>query len=178
MGSSSISRSSDLSRVVLNTIKEYNQYITYAMEPFKNFTSQDQGKIYKIWRNRNDVSICPAESIKAYIARTAKFRKNDDKEVLFITTKKPYTPLSAQRISKITLGLMRSSGIDTNIFKAHSLRSASSSLAINNGIPIEEVMRQGRWKSRRVFEEFYNRSSRPLNFSEAIFASSTSQPTN
>ena len=46
-------------------------------------------------------------------------------------------------------------GIDNNIFKAHSVRSASTSAAVDVGISISEVLEAADWSSASTFEKFY-----------------------
>ena len=44
---------------------------------------------------------------------------------------------------------------NTNVFAAHSIRSASTSAAIKQ-IPLETIMKSAGWHSDRIFQKFYN----------------------
>src|SRR5690606_7009381 len=44
-------------------------------------------------------------------------------------------------------------------FTPRSLRSAASSAAIDDGVPMEKVLMQGRWSSKEMFKKFYYRAT-------------------
>ena len=75
--------------------------------------------------------------------------------------------ISTQTIAKDTMKTMGLAGIDINKFKSHSTIIAAASKALDKGASIDEVMTAGRWKSRTVFDLFYNRS-RGLNIANLI----------
>ena len=43
-------------------------------------------------------------------------------------------------------------------YSGGSVRMAAASAAVDNGVPIDEVLRTGRWSSWLVFNQFYNRA--------------------
>ena len=43
-------------------------------------------------------------------------------------------------------------------YSGGSVRMAAASAAVDNGVPIDEVLRTGRWSSWLVFNKFYNRA--------------------
>ena len=47
---------------------------------------------------------------------------------------------------------------DITGYSGGSVRMAAASAAIDSGVPIDEVLRTGRWSSWLVFNKFYNRS--------------------
>ena len=53
---------------------------------------------------------------------------------------------------------MELTGIDVEKFKSHSTCMSVASKALDKGISMDEVMRAGRWRSKTVFDRFYNRS--------------------
>ena len=53
---------------------------------------------------------------------------------------------------------MRISGVDTDIFKPHSCRSASTSKAHITGVSIENILKCGQWSSDSTFYKFYCRT--------------------
>jgi site-specific recombinase XerD len=66
-------------------------------------------------------------------------------------------------VSQVTVAnwvkkLLAGAGIDTSIYKAHSLRSASSTYAVQQGISIQEVKKDAHWSlSSDTFEQYYYR---------------------
>ena len=63
---------------------------------------------------------------------------------------------------------MLSSGIDCDNYKAHSVRSASTSRAKNCQIPIQEIMKTAGWSSARTFCQFYDKKVEDTDCSSAI----------
>jgi hypothetical protein len=60
------------------------------------------------------------------------------------------------------------SGIDTEIFKAHSVRSASTTAAAMAGITTNDILKAADWSSVMVFQQFYHTSSQ---FGKAVLSS-------
>ena len=52
---------------------------------------------------------------------------------------------------------MSLAGIDINRFKSHSTRIAAVLKALDRGALVNKVMKTGQWKSKTVFDLFYNR---------------------
>ena len=42
-------------------------------------------------------------------------------------------------------------GINTNVYKPHSCRSASTSKVRDNGVSIRDILKRGYWKSQNTF---------------------------
>ncbi|KAJ8917898.1 hypothetical protein NQ315_002590 [Exocentrus adspersus] len=113
--------------------------------------------------------ICVARTLKFYLTSTSAVRKGN--EFLFLTYKKPYHRATAQTISRWLKDVLGRSGIDTSVFKAHSVRHASTSAAFRAGANIECIRNAAGWSEKsNVFAKFYNR---PLclaeNFAEKVF---------
>ena len=65
--------------------------------------------------------------------------------------------LGAERIAKRLLNVMRDAGIDTQIFKAHSLRGATATHLLARGVPAHMVQARGQWGSAKTMDDYYNR---------------------
>ena len=48
-------------------------------------------------------------------------------------------------------------GINTDLFKAHSSRSASSSKASVVGTPLVEILKRGSWSYHSTWQRFYDK---------------------
>jgi hypothetical protein len=66
-------------------------------------------------------------------------------------------PLGTERIAKLVKNIMRDNGFPPDM-GAHSLRGAVATFLLGQGVPAEEVMRIGGWRSRDVFNDFYARA--------------------
>ena len=83
--------------------------------------------------------LCPAETLKAYEERTHTLREGST--TLFLTTIKPHTPVASSTIARWLKSLLGKAGIDTAIFKAHSVRGASTTTAANAGVTTSDILK-------------------------------------
>jgi len=61
------------------------------------------------------------------------------------------------------------SGIDTNIFKGHSFRRASTSKAVSVGVPLDVVLKAADWKNVSNFAKLYQRQTCTVGqFAQAV----------
>lgn len=117
-------------------------------------------------------NICPATALVGYMNKTKNIRSHANR--LFITFKRPYHAASSQSISRWIKQTLEDSGINTNIFSAHSTRHASTSLAERQGINIDIIRKTAGWtKSSCSFAKFYNRPivGNDLEFAKTILQS-------
>ena len=100
----------------------------------------------------NDENLCVVKTLKEYIEKTKTLRKNDE---LLLTTQKPHNPASKSTIAGWIKLVLRLSGVDMNIYSAHSTRGASTS-AVATRVPIDTIMKTAGWKKECTFRKFYN----------------------
>lgn len=125
---------------------------------------------------RENLSICPATVVQAYIDKTSSLRQNQLDDHLFISFRKPHKKVSSQTLAHWVKKVLEDSGIDISIFGAHSTRHASTSAAHRLGINLEVVRKAAGWSNTsNVFLRYYNRDViNPVNsdFASAIFTDS------
>ena len=66
---------------------------------------------------------------------------------------------------------MQLSGIDTNLFKSHSVHGAAASKAKLSGVSIQDILKVADWATERTFATFYNKPLQSIdqsNFGEAV----------
>ncbi len=85
-------------------------------------------------------------------------------EAFFRTLECHSRPLTSERLAKLVLLLMNRLGLDTDLFKAHSLRGAAASFALGMGASPQFVRQRGAWRSDVVFDEHYGRGHQLLNW--------------
>ena len=106
--------------------------------------------------------MCPKCTLAAYIMRTKTLRTiqpNTTCSKLFISYIKPHKPVSTDTLARWIKSVLSSSGIDTAVFKAHSVRSASTSHAYNNlGVSVADILRTADWTNEKTFRKYYLRS--------------------
>lgn len=116
----------------------------------------------------NEPNLCVAKTLIEYLNKTKDVRLQNS-EFLFLTYKKPHHPCSTQTLSRWIKDILNNSGIDTNIYKGHSTRHASTSAAARKGVNVEIIRQAAGWSSNsKIFANFYNR---PLKENLCQFAS-------
>ena len=55
--------------------------------------------------------------------------------------------------------MLKLSGIDVTLFKAHSVRSASTSALYSRGANLSEILQMANWSNERTFNRFSKRSN-------------------
>ena len=108
--------------------------------------------------------LCPVHTLKAYEERTASFREGQGSSALFLTTIKPHSPAASSTIARWLKSLLGKAGIDTAIFKAHSVRGAAATSAHNAGITTGDILNAADWSTQSVFQKFYYKPSRNTGF--------------
>lgn len=149
----------DLNSLVISE----EEYVFHVLDHTK--TSKPGQPYYKLKIIPYNINpnICPLACLIEYIKRTKPLRGSNTK--LFISYVKPFKPVSRDTISRWTNTVLDQSGVDTNVYKAHSTRAASTSKATRGNVPIDQVMANAGWKSAQTFFKFYNK---PLESSASV----------
>lgn len=115
---------------------------------------------------KNNLKICPASTLQCYLGRTLNNRRNV--KSLFISHKRPFKAVRTPTLSRWVKEILNRSGIDTDIFSAHSTRHASTSAAHRKGINIDLLRKTVSWSEKsETFRRFYNL---PLSANKDAFA--------
>lgn len=102
-----------------------------------------------------DPSICVVETLKYYLKATKNIRKNTNQ--LLISYQKPHNAVSKDTVSRWLKTVLTEAGIDSEVFKGHSTRAASSSAAMRENIGIDEILRTAGWNNSKTFKTFYDK---------------------
>ena len=101
---------------------------------------------------------CPVRALKWYLDKTKNLRKDDQ---LFIITREPYKPASRESISRWIVEAIQAAGTDALLPgatpRAHDTRGISTSWALFQGVPLEEIQRAAYWRSTNSFISHYLR---------------------
>ena len=103
----------------------------------------------------SDKSLCPKESIIEYLEVTHQFRPTPDAGPLFISYRKPHTPVTKQTLCRWVKDFLSAAGIAG--YTTHSTRSAGSSKACSKGVVLTDILSRGNWSNRTTFEKFYKK---------------------
>ena len=101
------------------------------------------------------VLLCPVQTIKDYMKRREEFSNTGTK--FFVTSRPPHNPAHKDTIGRWVKDMLKDAGIDTDLFKVHSVRAAASSKALVCGAPLSDVLKAGDWSGARTFFSFYRK---------------------
>ena len=129
-----------------------------------NMLQTDHNKPGKHWGRQEfiaypeDKRLCVVTCLKQDLKLTDPLRK--DSEQLLLSYQKPHKPGSSETIGRWLKSVMNKTGIDSNIFSAHSTRSAATSAAKSLNISIQTIMDaaagQMKVRSKRFIVNLYN----------------------
>ena len=114
-------------------------------------------------RYPEDQTICPVVTLQAYEARTLEFRAwstENRKTLLFLSWIGKHDPVTGSTIARWLKTCLAEAGINTEIFKAHSVRGASSSTAASAGVTTADILKAADWSSAGTFQKFYLRPTK------------------
>ena len=101
-----------------------------------------------------DVVAC----LDAYLVATQTWRNSQEqKSQLFLAINSPHEPVVPCTIARWLKIVMESAGIDTEIYKAHSTRSAATSKAKFKGLSTAQIIRAANWTNASTFQKYYNK---------------------
>jgi hypothetical protein len=92
------------------------------------------------------------------------------KDRLILGNDQSHFPIGKQRIASISKEVMGESGINTDIYKSHSIRGATATKQIDLGEDVEDVMFRGRWRSWSTFKKFYERAHKRMQMNSKLFS--------
>lgn len=104
-----------------------------------------------------DRRLCVYTVLKEYLSRTKPVRKNGPSTRLLLSYVKPYSSVSRDTISRWIRTVMARAGIDTSVYKSHSVRAAASSKAKMCSVPVSEIMSAAGWSNVGTFSKFYQK---------------------
>ena len=117
--------------------------------------------------------LCVMKCLHHYEKVTSEFRlEGGDDQPLFLSYTKPHKPVTAQRIAHWIKDLLAEAGVDTKVFKAHSVRGASTSAAMAKGVSISDILQTADWSRESTFKRFYYRTTGSNEFARRILKSS------
>ena len=162
-------RLSELSNIHLDYIHRSREKWSFRLfNPAKNFNINNMDEslqMLDIQRNPYDQELCPIYSCSTYIDRTSSMKNT---KYLFCTATHPYQKMSSQRLSNLVRKIFIENGIlPSKSRRIQSARSVVSSYLFNAGVPLDQVLATGRWRSGAAFFKHYYK--KPANMSTHQF---------
>ena len=75
-------------------------------------------------------------------------------DTFFLTHRRPHHPAAKDTIARWVKTVLHLRGVDIDIYKPHSCHSASTSHAKLAGVPLEDILQAGQWKSSDCFTTY------------------------
>ena len=99
--------------------------------------------------------LCIVAVLHKYLAWTQDLCKDQDQ--LLLSYQKPHHPITKDTLARWLRDIPNKSGVDTELFSAHSTRSASMSAAARCGLPVDIIM-EAAGCSVSTFTRFYKKA--------------------
>ena len=112
--------------------------------------------------------LCVVKTLRDYLERTKPLRTD---HTLFISTIKPHKAVTTATLARWMKAVLRDSGIDISVFKAHSFRGASTSCAYAHGVSLQEILKTANWSQASTFKTFYHKPVVDPNFANSVLNS-------
>ncbi|KAG2193056.1 hypothetical protein INT47_012130 [Mucor saturninus] len=133
-----------------------------------------------------DIDLCLVRTLHCFCDRTRELRSSlPDNHTLFlkfIFDSKKVDSVSPSTVASWIKTCMANAGINTQTYKPHSLRSASSTKAVERGISVPTVKKHGNWSQKAfTFEKYYLKptaaKATSTNIANSIFLSTENSTT-
>lgn len=114
-----------------------------------------------------DRRLCVCVALNEYLVRTKELRGDDT--ILFISLNRPHRPVTRDTIGRWIKAVLKLAGINTNLFRPHSVISAASSAAKMAGVPLSTILKTAGWSKQDTFTKYYDKEiDKSGEFGEAI----------
>ena len=164
-------RVSALTKLDLRYCRVLPEGVEFALAAPRKRGSTDQIPKAFFARFSSNSKLCPVETLRSYLKATRAIRPtipSSKVDPLFISYVKPHKPISAPSLGRWLRSLLKASGVNDDIFKAHSVRGASTTAAANNNVPLSEILRMADWSSSTTFQKFYYKPVHSTMFANAV----------
>ena len=102
-----------------------------------------------------DKQLCVVQTLSRYLEMT-KDRRDPSRTQLLLSYRKPYKEISSSTASGWIKKFLQLANVDTNVFKGHSTRSASTSKVNLKGLALSDILHRGSWSRASTWQKFYN----------------------
>ena len=160
-----------------NIVVEENKIVLRPSKTLKQRNTRRSLEPLIFHRYAANNKLCIAACVKSYLGIRGKLVHANVIEFITIYGK-PHKPASSDTRSRWINNELGYAGINTNVYIAHSCRTASTGKARGNGISLTQILMRRCWKNENTFLKFYskdimNQNSREdFNFVQPLLYSS------
>jgi len=104
-----------------------------------------------------DEKLCVVQYLSHYKVVTKPFWEMDPERaaLLFLSYIKPHKPATSHRLAHWIKDLLKEAGVNTEVFKAHSVRVAATSAALKKGLQISDILSTADWSCESTFKKLF-----------------------
>lgn len=158
-------------RFMTRSATSYIFQFTKVSKSWKKGKPPPSLEFFELESNRK---LCVVSAIDIYLKRSLQWRAGSKCQLL-LSTIQPHNEVAKSTISGWVKAVLENSGVDINIFKAHSSRSASTSKAKCEGCSLKDILKRGQWSGKTTWQKHYNKSvvNSASKFQNSLFSNST-----
>ena len=170
----SASRCHELACLELQFMQDFGDKISFAIAKLTKSRRQSRpNQSISFTQYHGNPKFDVVNCFRAYLLKTNELRTSAAQQsVLFLACVKPHKPVKPCTIARWLKIIMASAGIDTNLFKAHSVRGALSSKANKFSLSTQQIIDRANWSKARTFYRFYFRSTPSDQFQDKVLQTS------
>ena len=153
-----LSRIPAIHLVGLNHMIKTSEYYKFRSHKLhKSWRRGESPPLLKIHAFPSDKALYMVSALEWYIERTSIWREKNKASQLLVSFIKPHNAVVKSTVAGWVKQILIMSGINTDIFKPHSTRSASSSHARLSGLSLSDILKIGSWSNETTWEKFYSK---------------------
>ncbi len=162
LGLIGVTRGAELHLFDLRYLSKFDRHYEFGLAgTVKNVREGKKPQPEVYFEHGEDRKLCPIACIDDYITLTAPWRPNGVPASFFLIYISPHQPISTSRLAGWVKEALHLADVDTGVFKAHSVRGASSSKAFLSGLSVKEVLTRGSWSQETTWQKFYHKEILP-----------------
>ena len=164
----SAQRAQTLHLLSVSSMKKSKNSVTFFFDsPLKQSRPGISLPVLELKAYAPDRRLCVVRYIDEYLKRTKHYRKNTDK--FFLSYSHRHQPVTKPTISRWIKTTLYKSGIK-DYYTAHSTRSAATTSAWRNAVPIEEILNRAGWSSTSTFAKYYKKPLQRPDMAETLLS--------
>ena len=121
--------------------KDKDIYIFYFSKLHKSWMKGQAPPAITYFAFSEDKALCLVEKLNEYINRSKPWRESNHESQLLLSSISPHNAVTSCTISGWPKKTLKEAGINTDLFKAHSTKSASSSYTSVGGVSLVEILK-------------------------------------
>lgn len=134
------------------------QEVAFILQNLLKLLQLELNPNHWLWGLTKTIQLCLIECLQVYLKRTATWRTDDTRSILFLTYVKPHKPVYPPTVVRWVTTVVGAAGLDTTVYK---VRGAGTSKAFARGASIH--LKRGNWTKAKTNKRFYLRDTDVLD---------------